>query len=165
MMSFGIETGNQSVLDQTLKRTRVEQAQEAVNNAKGVGIKTVGHFIFGLPGETRQTMQETMDLALRLDLDLAQFYCAVPIPGTSLYQMALANGWINNDVPWEQFRQDQAIMELPGLPAEEVTQFRKYASRRFYFRPATVFKIVQLSGLKHMVDLVQPAVKFLRYHP
>lgn len=165
MISFGIETGNQEVLDQTLKRTKVEEAEAAVNNAHKAGIKVVGHFILGLPGETRQSMQETVDLALRLNVDLAQFYCAAPIPGTSLYQMAVANGWIHKDIPWDQFRQDTAIMKLPNLPPEEVTRFRKYASRKFYFRLTTVLKIVQLAGPAHLADLVRPAVKFLRYHP
>jgi len=96
MISYGIESGSQEILDKVDKGTRVEQAYEAVRYAKEAGIKTVGHFILGLPGETEASMEHTINYAKGLGLDLAQFYCAVPFPGSRLYEQALKEELISN---------------------------------------------------------------------
>jgi len=84
MISYGIESGSQKILDMAKKAVKAEKAVEAVQEAKRVGMKVVGHFILGLPGEDRQTVEETLHLVNRLDLDFAQFYCATPFPGSEL---------------------------------------------------------------------------------
>jgi anaerobic magnesium-protoporphyrin IX monomethyl ester cyclase len=94
MISFGIEAGDNEILAATGKRITVEQSRQAVQLANRLGIKTAGHFIFGLPGETSKTMKETLNLALSLPLDIAQFYAATPFPGTRLYEEAASRGWL-----------------------------------------------------------------------
>ncbi len=86
MISYGIESADQQVLDAVRKGTRVEQAAVAVSLARAAGIKTAGHFIFGLPGDTEEAMRKTLKLARSLKLDVAQFYSAVPFPGSRLYE-------------------------------------------------------------------------------
>ena len=79
---------NQEVKRFWMKQTKVqtvEQAMQAVRYAHEAGIKTVGHFILGLPGETEESLGHTIHFAQSLPLDLAQFYCAVPFPGSRLY--------------------------------------------------------------------------------
>ncbi len=153
MISFGLESGNDPILRESKKGITVVQSRMAVEMAHRVGIKTAGHFIFGLPGETRQTMQETLDFALSLPLDIAQFYAAAPFPGTALYDRAMNEGWIRNvSVNSEtSVSQSGAAMELPGLSSETVDSFRRYAFRRFYQRP---------SSIGHLIAMVEPGAVF-----
>jgi radical SAM superfamily enzyme YgiQ (UPF0313 family) len=131
MISFGIESGNQAILDQTGKNITVQQSRTAVQTAHALGIKTSGHFILGLAGETQTTMQDTLQLALELPLDIAQFYAAAPFPGTGLHAQAIEKRWLTGEGSVSQSR---AAMHLPGLSAREVDRFRKQAYRKFYLR-------------------------------
>lgn len=96
MISFGLESGNDRILAAAEKGTTVAQSRAAVEMASRLGIRTAGHFMFGLPGETEETMAETLALALSLPLDIAQFYAATPFPGTALYDDALEKGWLKH---------------------------------------------------------------------
>jgi len=141
MISFGLESGNNEVLEQTGKKITVEQSKGAVSIAHELEIRTSGHFILGLPGETEASMGETLALALSLPLDIAQFYTAAPFPGTRLYDLALKKGWLKPD---SFLAQDHAAMDLPGLPARRVDAFRRYAYRRFYGRPRAVSRLLAM---------------------
>lgn len=143
MVSFGLESASREILDRCGKGITVDQSRAAVFMAHDAGLCTSGHFILGLPGETRATMAATLDLALGLPLDVAQFYAASPFPGTRLFREAVENGWIRRTRPASQGR---AVMDLPGLPAEAVDGFRRAAYRRFYGRPRA------LSNLATMID-------------
>ena len=109
MISYGIESADQQVLDAVRKGTRVEQAAAAVSLARAAGLKTAGHFIFGLPGDTEEAMQKTLKLARSLRLDVAQFYSAVPFPGSALYEQALEQGWIET-TDFAGFSQNSSVM-------------------------------------------------------
>jgi len=141
MISFGLESGDNHVLGLTQKGITVEQSRKAVFMAHHVGIKTSGHFVLGLPGETEETLQKTLALALDLPLDIAQFYAATPFPGTGLYDLAMKKGWIRADSP---LAQDRAGMDLPGLRSEQVDAFRRYAYKRFYGRPRAAKNILSM---------------------
>ena len=141
MMSFGLESGSDRVLKQTGKRITVDQSRHTVSLAHQIGIKTSGHFILGLPGETRKSLWDTLRFALELPLDIAQFYTAAPFPGTGLYEQAVKEGWLQTDLP---ISQGQAVLNLPGLPAQRVDAFRRYAYRRFYGRPKTIRNILSM---------------------
>lgn len=159
MISFGLESGNNEILKSAGKNITVEQSREAVSMAYQLGIKTSGHFIFGLPGETERTMDQTLALALDLPLDIAQFYCAAPFPGTGLYDQALRKGWLRKV---SNVSQRHAVMDLPGLPARRVDEFRRYAYKKFYMRSGTLLHLVSMveSGaikniLKNMAHFFQ----------
>ena len=141
MISFGLESGNDDVLEQTGKGITVEQSQRALSMANELGIKTSGHFVLGLPGETERSMRDTLTFALDLPLDIAQFYTAAPFPGTRLYDLASRKGWLKPD---SLLSQDHAAMDLPGLPGYRVEAFRRYAYRRFYGRPRSIGKILSM---------------------
>jgi radical SAM superfamily enzyme YgiQ (UPF0313 family) len=143
MISFGIESGSQELLDAVGKNASVEDAERAVAVVKAAGIKVAGHFVLGLPGETKESLDETLDLAARLPLDFEQFYCAVPFPGSRLYQQALEKGWLHES-DFSRYRQDEAILELPGLTPEEVVRYRELAYRRFYRRPRVAMSALAL---------------------
>lgn len=140
MISFGIESADQAVLDRAGKGTRVEQARAAVQSARRAGIKTAGHFIFGLPGDTPEAIDKTIDLAKNIGLDIAQFYCCVPFPGSRLYEQARGEGWIGPE-DFTCFNQAGAVMRLPTISPAEVNRARSRAYRSFYCRPAAWFRI------------------------
>jgi radical SAM superfamily enzyme YgiQ (UPF0313 family) len=153
MISYGIESGSLKTLESIQKRINPAQSRRAVEWARKAGIITVGHFIMGFPGETMVTLRETVDFALSLKLDMAQFYCAVPFPGSSLYDRAEAEGWIAGK-EFHEFNQGTAVMELPGLAPPIVNRYRRRAFLRFYLRPrqmVTAAKLVRRGGVKHLM--------------
>lgn len=162
MLSFGIESASQAVLDQADKGTRVSDAMAAVQLARRAGIKTVGHFILGLPGETEESLESTIAYAAKLRLDLAQFYCAVPFPGSRLYEQALKEQWINPP-DFSNFNQNTPLLNLTGLPAEVVSRYRALAYRRFYTRPANVVRALRLVNWLDIGGLFRSMAAFVRW--
>jgi len=160
MISYGIESASQKILDEVDKGTRVEQAYDAVRYAKEAGIKTVGHFILGLPGETEESIKNTINYAKQLGLELAQFYCAVPFPGSMLYERALKEGWIENS-DFNHFRQDYAIMELPTISAQMVNHYRAIAYRQFYFNLNRSYRTLKLVHWKDVKGLFRSVKDFI----
>ena len=164
MISFGLESGNNEILKATGKDITVDQSKGAVSMAHEIGIKTSGHFIFGLPGETEKRMRQTLAFALDLPLDIAQFYTAAPFPGTRLYDQALKNGWLRGD---SAFSQSRAAMDLPGLPARRVEAFRRYAYRKFYMRSRTLLNnlaMLEPGAIKNIVVNLKRFSKWTELH-
>jgi radical SAM superfamily enzyme YgiQ (UPF0313 family) len=138
LIGLGIESGSQSILDTARKNQKLEDVREAVKLAKQEKIQTMGHFIFGLPGETRDTAEETIRFMLDLDLDYMQCYCAVPYPKTELGEMAKTQGWIHAE-KWSDYDfGGNSILQTGTMKREDVDHFRRKAFRRFYFRPAYI---------------------------
>lgn len=162
MISYGIESGNQAILNQTGKKIDLRQSREAVAMANNAGIKVAGHFVLGFPGETEHTLRQTVALALSLDLEMAQFYCAVPFPGTPLYESAKTKGWIEGR-EFDEFRQDNAVMNLPGLPPAVVNAYRKKGFLKFYLRPARFLHILRLMKLGRIGDAIRGGLRFIRW--
>ena len=140
LLGLGIESSSQTILDNVKKRQTVEDTRRAVACCRKVGIQSMGHFIFGLPGESKETAEQTIRFMLDLDLDYMQSYSAVPFPKTELGELAKARGWIRAD-RWSQYDTGgDSIMCTDQLTCEDVTLFRKRAYRRFYFRPTYIFR-------------------------
>ena len=139
MLSFGVESGDQGILDRSQKKQTIEQTRAAVMLAKKHRFQVAGHFVLGLPGETTETLNTTLNLALELDLDYAQFYCASPWPGSDLYQEATQEGWLLNH-NWCSFDQSHAILNYPHLSAQEIQAFRDRAVKAFYLRPKLIIR-------------------------
>ncbi len=137
MLSYGIESGDEAILSRCGKRITRERVTEAVRLTKEAGIKAAGHFILGLPGETEGSAQRTLDFAASLDLDFANFYSAVPFPGSPLYDEAQAQGWIRPG-NWERFSQSEFIMNLPTIAASRLRRLRRKAYLSSYLRPKTL---------------------------
>ncbi len=160
MISFGIESGDQASLDAAGKGATVEDAERAVRVAKEAGIKVAGHFVLGIPGETKESLDKTLALAERLPLDFEQFYCAVPFPGSRLYTEALEKGWLG-DAAFDRFRQDEALLELPGLTPAEVVAYRERAYRRFYSRPRVALGALAMLSPRNLGQLGSAVKRFL----
>src|SRR4249920_38196 len=94
LLLVGYESGNQTILNNVKKGIRLDNARRFTRDAKSLGITIHGTFIFGLPGETAQTIQETINFARDIDPDTVQASIAAPYPGTALHRQALAEGWL-----------------------------------------------------------------------
>jgi anaerobic magnesium-protoporphyrin IX monomethyl ester cyclase len=157
LVSFGIESADDRILERCGKRITGEKIGEAVRWAKAAGLKTAGHFILGLPGETEATARATTRLAKTLGLEFAHFYSAVPYPGSALYDEALANGWLWGK-EWSSFRQDEFVMELPGLAADTLYRLRRKAYHAFFFRAKTLKTALSLIALDGLLSSGKSAV-------
>jgi radical SAM superfamily enzyme YgiQ (UPF0313 family) len=143
-LAFGIEAANEGVLTDVDKRYSVGQVHETIGKVQAAGISVIGNYIFGLPEDTRETMQETLALAQDLNCEFANFYCAMAYPGSPLYQQALQRGW---QLPerWSGYSQ-HAVDTLPlptkHLSAPEVLRFRDDAFHA-YFTDARYLEMVR----------------------
>lgn len=162
MISYGIESGDQHVLNTARKNITLNQSRKAVSLSRKNGITVVGHFIFGLPGDSIGSINKTIQFAKSLDLDFAQFYCATPFPGSPLFRKALDNKWIDK-FDFSQFRQDNAVMQLPGLPPEKVNALRKKAFKGFYTNPRHFFQLLKTVRQHNISDAIKSSVEFLKW--
>ena len=121
MIIPGIESGSQQILDNIKKGTKVEYFYQYVANAKKAGLLIHACYMVGNQGETRETMEETLRLALRLNTDTAQFFPLIPYPGTEAYQWARENNYIETD--YEKYclpdGTHNTVLSLPDLSAGE----------------------------------------------
>ncbi|HEU4879314.1 MAG TPA: radical SAM protein, partial [Gemmatimonadaceae bacterium] len=92
-LAFGIEAANDRVLSDVDKRYEIEQVYDTIARVKATGINIIGNYIFGLPEDDLESMQETLDLAIELKTEFANFYSAMAYPGSPLYRQAIASGW------------------------------------------------------------------------
>jgi anaerobic magnesium-protoporphyrin IX monomethyl ester cyclase len=140
-VGFGVESGNQCVLDSIKKQQTVDEVRRAFANAKKVGLETMGFFIFGLPTDTEETMEDTIRLALELDPELANFMIAAPYPGTEMYDIILQEGHLFSH-DWRDFaiHDEKARFEMGDLTAELVERKWREAYRRFYLRPSRLWR-------------------------
>jgi len=136
---FGVESGSQKMLDIMKKKTTLSQIRRAFELCRKVGIKTQAFFLFGVPGETLQTIAETIEFAKKLRPDSAQFAVVIPHPGTDLYQICQKEGWLRYD-SWEDFAACNSLIETPQLSRQAVERARVRGYRQFYFRPVYILR-------------------------
>lgn len=150
----GIESGNQQILNNIKKGTKLEQFYSYTKNAKKAGLKIHACYMVGNAGETKQTMQETLNLALKLNTDTAQFFPLIPYPGTEAYGWAVKNGYItlNYDDYLNSDGTHNTVLNEPGLSAKEMVDFCNYARKKYYLRPRYILHRIA-SGLTDFEDL------------
>jgi radical SAM superfamily enzyme YgiQ (UPF0313 family) len=115
---FGIESGDQGILDSMRKGITIQQVREAVSMAKLVEMETTGYFIVGFPGETRDTIIQTIEFALELELDHIKFSTFVPLPGTPIFKQLWSEGRIISR-DWSKFTYSTPPWELYENPTLE----------------------------------------------
>jgi len=134
-IAYGIESGSQRILDDVEKGNTVEEAENAIRWTKQAGIKAYCSFIVGLPGESWETVEETLRFIVRTRPTGAQFNVAVPYPGTPMYDLAVKKGWVGPSLDWRQLRQDTASMQTDSLTLSDLEEARRMAYRALYFNP------------------------------
>lgn len=136
MISWGIESGNERILKRVGKGINREKVEQALAWAKAAGIKNWGYFIIGLPGETPETIRETIDFAKALPIDLVLFHIAAPHPGTPFFFEVVENGWFRPGTRWEEVDMDRStVLDYPNLRAEELERWAQRAFREWVLRP------------------------------
>lgn len=162
-ISYGVESGDQEILNNIKKKITLSQIRDAIRWTREAGIESLAHIIFGLPGETRTTIEKTINFIIELDPDYAQFYCAIPFPGTEFYEISKKKGWLVTD-DWRRFELNQAIISTPSLSAEELHKSRIEAYRRFYLRPKYIWgRIKKARSVKDLFLLFRQGASFTRH--
>lgn len=152
MLALGIESESDDVRKDMVKRLERQKIQDAFRNMRDAGIKSFAFFIFGYPGETPATMEQTVDYAIALDPDFANFYPAVPYPGTALYDKCLREGLLRAEdaADWARMEYSYYLLRGGGLDDSVVMEAIHRANRRFFLRPGYM--------LRHVGDLARLAV-------
>jgi anaerobic magnesium-protoporphyrin IX monomethyl ester cyclase len=143
-ISWGIESANEQILKKAAKGYKLEQAPRALKWAHAAGIKNWGYFIIGLPGETEETIRQTMKFSKELPLDIALFHVAAPYPGTPFFFEVLENNWFRPGTQWEQVDMDKStVLDYQGLTAEQLEYWQKKAFREWAFRPRPMWTFIR----------------------
>lgn len=161
-LAFGIEAANARVRDNVQKGFDQDDIARTIAGVRATDINVIGNYIFGLPEDDLDTMQQTLDLALDLNCEFANFYCAMAYPGSPLYNLAQANNWRLPDA-WSGYSQhsyDSLPLPTRHLSASQVLRFRDDAFHAYYsssryldmldqkFGVATVEHIRQMTSVK-----------------
>jgi radical SAM superfamily enzyme YgiQ (UPF0313 family) len=142
MIAYGFESGSQEVLDRSKKEITLEQIRNAARWTDEAGIRIWGYFIIGLPGETKETIDQTIRLAKELPLTIANFAIGAPYPGTEFFQTAKANKWLLS-VDWEKFDQNySAVVGYENFSADDIVNGVRRAYREYYLTPKEFIKII-----------------------
>jgi anaerobic magnesium-protoporphyrin IX monomethyl ester cyclase len=163
-LAFGVETGDEDILESIDKRVTHEQIKQAFKNAKKVGLETVGFFIIGLPGDTEETMEKTIRLACELDPLVANFSMMTPYPGTKVWEQVHRNGGRMLVKDWQDyvFFEGKARYELGETTATIQEKKWKEAYRRFYLRPHRIaMTLMRKSTWQHFPRTLRMALKIV----
>jgi anaerobic magnesium-protoporphyrin IX monomethyl ester cyclase len=123
LIFYGVESGNQAVLDEIKKGITVGQVERAFAMTHHHGLKALAAFMVGNAGETRETVQDSIDLAKRIDPDYLGVSTATPIPGTPFYKRAKALNWIESD-DLSRYSEFDSVMHNDSLTSREIRQLR-----------------------------------------
>ncbi len=144
LLLVGYESGNQQILYNIKKGMRIEVAERFTKDCHELGIVIHGTFIMGLPGETEETIRETIDWARKINPHTIQVSLAAPYPGTFLYKQAIENGWL--DAENAELVDDNGIqiapLHYPHLSHQRIFENVETFYKAFYFRPKKIASIV-----------------------
>jgi len=163
-LALGIESANADVRDGASKKMKVKDIQSIVTKIQENDIRVIGNYIFGLPDDTLDSMQETLKMAQELNCEFSNFYCAMAYPGSKLYNIALNEGWkLPNE--WTGYSQHSYnIQPLPSktVSAKEIVAFRDNAFHSYNENKKYLNMLENLFGKnvkEHMVKITQTRLK------
>lgn len=160
LIMYGFEVGNQAILDKLRKGTTLEQARIAMRYTKKAGLMTLGLFVLGMPGETKETCEETIRFAKELDCDFVKFNVAIPYPGTGFFELFKEKGGRVEELEkfnswYDWFSGSGELIYTPeGMSSEELKDLQRKAMFSYYARPRIILKNI----IKRRISL-----KFLFY--
>jgi radical SAM superfamily enzyme YgiQ (UPF0313 family) len=165
-ISWGIESASEQVLRRARKGINLEQVSRALTWSREAGIRNWGYFIIGLPGETEETIQETISFSKRLPLDIALFHIAAPYPGTPFFFEVVENNWFRPGTRWEEVDMDRStVLDYPGLSAERLEYWQRRAFRAWAMRPGPIWTYVRslnsLGALRSFLEIGWHTVTWL----
>ena len=147
-ISFGVESGDDRILQSIEKGHTTDQVTRAVACARKCGLEVRGSFIVGFPEDTEKTMNKTIQFSLKLGLDLASFYIATPYPGTKMFEWA-----VNSDrlltKEWSLYDQSHCCMDIIHADQKTVEDLYRKAWKAFYLRPEYLFNRLKMVKSSH----------------
>jgi radical SAM superfamily enzyme YgiQ (UPF0313 family) len=167
LLLVGYESGNQQILHNIKKGMLVDVARRFTKDCHELGIVIHGTFILGLPGETKETIEETIRFATQINPHTLQVSLAAPYPGTFLYKQARENGWLRHE--GDDLLADQgtqiAALNYPHLSHTEIFDSVEVFYRRFYFRAPKIASIVgeMVRSPDMMRRRLREGVEFFRF--
>jgi radical SAM superfamily enzyme YgiQ (UPF0313 family) len=139
LFCVGFESGDDSVLSHMKKNLDLSTAEKFMKNCRKAGIMVHGCFMVGNLNETRQTLQKTLDLALKLKPDTAQFFPIMVYPGTVAYEEAKEKGYLETEDFSKWLTSEglhNSVINLPNISHRELVEFCDYARRKYYLNPS-----------------------------
>ena len=144
LLIVGYESGDQQILKNIKKGATLEHARQFTKNCHKLGLVINGDFIMGLPGETHETINNTIKFAKELDVETIQVSVAHAYPGTELYDYAVKNGFMVGDNKMvDEGGHQLAHIQYPGLPADDILSAVHRFYDEYYFRPKAAFRILR----------------------
>lgn len=164
---YGFESGSQQNIDTMEKNFTMDQARQAVEATQRAGIQIIGFFILGAPGETVNSMDQTINYAASLNIDFAKFTVFSPFPGTKVYDDMVRDNVIEKTDRWERFtnypsKEIEAIYVPEAVSNEDLVRMQKKAFLKFYLRPGMILRhilSIRTLGLRDILDGVLTLLK------
>lgn len=162
-IAFGVDSGNQTILDRVNKNIKLQDIERAFKLAKGVGLETWAFFMIGLPQDTEDSIRDTIDFAIKLNPDVAKFHILKPFPGTKIYHEFLEQGFLL-DNNFDHFGlHTPPVHRLATLTQAELLMWHKRAYRSFYLRPQVfirqLFRLKSFNRLKLNLSIARDLLK------
>lgn len=158
-ITFGIESGSQRMLNALRKNLSVKQISKSIRITKECGITCIGGFIVGNPGEDHETLNETLRLIEKLDLDYASFSFLTAFPGSDLYNLAIQNKWFLESNKSMEYK--KMSINASKLTDEELKKAMRIMIKKFYFRPRYILKRLKRLTLNEMLNNITGAYSLL----
>ena len=163
LLIVGFESGDPQILKNIKKGATVQRALDFARDCHELGLVIHGDFILGLPGETKESIRNTIKFAKRLDCETIQVSIAHALPGTELFDYAKQNGFITNAAMSDEAGHQMAHIEYPGLPAEYVMEMVHKFYDEYFFRPKAAFRVVWRAIVNHDIPrLYTEACSFMK---
>lgn len=162
-IAYGIESGDQTILDNIKKRSTLERIEAMIRKANEAGIHTRGYFMIGCPGETRQTIDRTIQFITKSGLkDFHVTFCT-PMPGAELFTTAEQYG--NFDCDWKKLGFWDPVFIPFGMTKDDLIAGHRRMFRKFYLRPSVIgrymLKIITKPGI--MINIIRAGIDVMRY--
>lgn len=142
-IAVGIEAGSERILKMIKKNLTKERVREKIELMSRMGFQPIGYFILGFPTETREEMQETIDLAMSLELYRAAFTPLLPLPGTEIFDTVVKNNELPADFDFSKLSTDKVSYAPKGISKEELDRIRRRAILKFHLRPRVILNFMQ----------------------
>lgn len=166
-LAFGIEAASERVRKDIQKGFSQDLVYKTIESVRAAGINVIANFIFGLPEDDLDSMQATLDMALELNCEFANFYCAMAYPGSQLYNLAVKNGWPLPE-KWTGYSQhsvDTLPLRTKYLTASEVLRFRDRAFQIYFKNPGYLTMVREKFGREIAEHIMQmTSYRLVRKH-
>jgi radical SAM superfamily enzyme YgiQ (UPF0313 family) len=162
-INYGIESANQKILDFSKKAIRIDQIEKAVRLTHKAGILSKGYFIFGLPFENEETMENTIRFAKRIPLNDMSIFTLTPFPGSEMYDIAKNHGTIEKD--YEKMNLLDLVFVPNGLSKKRLLHYQQRFMREFYLRPRIIGNYVGrlIANPYNIINMFKASYGFLGY--